>query len=250
MFLRLSPAACFVAELNHEIIGTVTTVRYETQFAWIGMMLVAPAQRGQGIGKQLMRLALAALADVDCVRLDATPAGEPLYRQLGFVEERQLQRMLGRALALPSLVPALEIRPLCVADLPEVAAWDRQLFGADRQVLLAWLQQGAPEYAWLAKQDGQLAGYCCGRHGHHFEHLGPVSALEGATAQQLLHVCLSQRPGGNFGLDVNPQNAGWLDWLNGVGFEAQRPFNRMFLGQASRTSWAEPLRAILGPEFG
>src|SRR5262245_16037796 len=67
------------------VVGTVAYLPFGP-FTWLSMMLVDPAERRAGIGSQLMEAALADLEGV-CVRLDATPAGEPLYRHFGFVDE-------------------------------------------------------------------------------------------------------------------------------------------------------------------
>jgi len=53
--LALSPEGCVVAEQNGRIVGTCTTVSYGNALAWIGMMMVDPAGRGQGIGDSLLR---------------------------------------------------------------------------------------------------------------------------------------------------------------------------------------------------
>src|SRR5215468_725593 len=77
LFLRLSPRGCRVAVKNERVIGTVATVRYETRFSWIGMALVDPVERGQGVGSRLISEALDALKGMPSIRLDATPAGNP-----------------------------------------------------------------------------------------------------------------------------------------------------------------------------
>ena len=61
--LRYQPDGCFVAVANEQVAGTVTTTCYrdtpgEPSLAWIGMMLVHPGFRRQGIGTQLMNRAL------------------------------------------------------------------------------------------------------------------------------------------------------------------------------------------------
>src|SRR5262249_54424568 len=53
--------------------------------AAIGMMLVAAAHEGQGLGRRLMEHALARLGPVPTL-LYATAQGRPLYERLGFVE--------------------------------------------------------------------------------------------------------------------------------------------------------------------
>ncbi|MBU6402797.1 MAG: GNAT family N-acetyltransferase, partial [Verrucomicrobia bacterium] len=82
---RLVPHGCFVAVFDGQVVGTVTTTTYGQALAWIGMMLVHPAHRRLGIGTRLMRQALAFLQQrgTQCIKLDATPAGQPVYAKLG-----------------------------------------------------------------------------------------------------------------------------------------------------------------------
>ena len=68
-FLLASPQGCFVAEFDGEVAGTVATITYEGRFAWIGMVLVDPAGRSQGIGTKLLEKAIEHLG-----RLAAFPA--------------------------------------------------------------------------------------------------------------------------------------------------------------------------------
>ena len=96
-FLALTPDGSCVAEHEGRVVGTVTTVRYGTRFAWIGMVLVDPAVRGRGIGTRLLDHALALLSDMPLVCLDATPAGHALYLSRGFTEEGQIHRLQGVA---------------------------------------------------------------------------------------------------------------------------------------------------------
>src|SRR6266571_7013104 len=90
----LEPRGCFVAALEGGVVGTVTTTTYGQALAWIGMMLVHEEHQRRGIGTSLMRQALEYLQGhgVKCVKLDATPAGRPLYEKLGFVSQGTLTR--------------------------------------------------------------------------------------------------------------------------------------------------------------
>jgi len=90
--LAFEPRGCFVALRNGAVVGTVTTTVYGTALAWIGMMLVHPEHRRTGIATRLMNRALEYLnhRKVSGVKLDATPAGQPVYEKLGFVPEWRL----------------------------------------------------------------------------------------------------------------------------------------------------------------
>ena len=60
LFLQIHSKGCRVGvDDAGNVVGTVTTIPYENHFAWIGMVLVDPSKRRQGIGTQLLREALA-----------------------------------------------------------------------------------------------------------------------------------------------------------------------------------------------
>src|SRR5687768_12575174 len=56
--LRLEPSGCFAGLLNGRIIASLTTTTYGKELAWIGMVIVDPEYRRQGIATQLMRAGL------------------------------------------------------------------------------------------------------------------------------------------------------------------------------------------------
>lgn len=250
LFLSLSPSGCRVAVRDGRVVGTVTTARYEDRFSWIGMALVDPAERGQGVGTQLLGEAMEILKDEKSIRLDATPAGHGLYRKLNFIDEYWLSRMeteVGDLWLNENPNPA---RLMTEADLPGVLELDRAVFGADRRVTLAWILEGAPEYAWIITRGGRVAGYTFGRHGFSFEHLGPVIAEDQEIARRLVSACLSRQMGRRFILDATHQQRAWRLWLEAHGFREQRPFIRMFYGENRYPGLPEKQFAILGPEFG
>ncbi|MBK8884959.1 MAG: GNAT family N-acetyltransferase [Bacteroidales bacterium] len=84
---------CIVAEKDNRVAGTATALNHGNRVAWIGMVLVDKLLRGQGAGKMLLESIIERLNDVPSVKLDATPAGEPLYRKLGFADEYKIFRM-------------------------------------------------------------------------------------------------------------------------------------------------------------
>src|SRR5215211_8728516 len=61
--LALEPYGCFAAVKDGRLVGTTTTTTYGNDLAWIGMVLVDPEERHQGIATQLMNVALDYLKD-------------------------------------------------------------------------------------------------------------------------------------------------------------------------------------------
>src|SRR4051812_32624882 len=102
--IAMQPEGAFLGVWSGAPAGTVLAIIYD-RVAWIAMMLVDQKLQRRGIGATLIRHALAFLKNrgVNCVRLDATPVGQPLYELLGFRAEYVLARHAG--------VPAMADEP-------------------------------------------------------------------------------------------------------------------------------------------
>jgi GNAT superfamily N-acetyltransferase len=231
------------------VLGTAAYMRYDA-LAWIAMMLVDPAERRAGLGAQLLTEALAALGDAPCVGLDATSAGQPLYRRFGFLEDYDLVRTKAAIDPARFPSPAGPARRMLSSDLAAVCRWDREVFGADRGRLLAALFLRAPECAWIVDDAAGVKGYTFGRPGWLFHQLGPVVAADAATARDMVTRCLSPLGGRPFAMDVPPLVAEWLDFLKSAGFVEERRFVRMFLRGHIHPGIPTRQYAICGPEFG
>ena len=239
-----------VAEVAGSVLGTVTFLRYGGCFSWLSMMLVHPDARRSGIGALLMEAALDALAGEACVRLDATPLGEPLYRRFGFRGEYELARATvtvpaGRFHSVPE-----HVRPMTAGDLTGVFARDREVFGADRSGLLMSFFRRAPDLARTVYRGETLIGYCFGRPGYLYRQLGPVVADEAAVARELVAGCLAGQGGQTLAVDVPQLATEWIAWLESAGFRVERPFLRMYRGRTPGPVLDARQFAIAGPEFG
>ena len=250
LFLKLSPGGCRVAvDDSGNVVGTVTTVRYEDHFSWIGMVLVDPAKRRQGIGINLLKESLRILQYENTVKLDATPAGREVYLKLDFRDEYYLSRMQCTSIP-PKTSIETSVRPVIEEDLPGIFEYDRKVFGAKRDKVLEWIWKGAPELAYAHEKGGKIIGYCFGRHGYNYTHIGPVVAREESIAKELVSAMLTKCSGKSAIIDAPHRSRSWLLWLEQNSFAEQRPFMRMFLGDNKWPGKTEHQFAILGPEFG
>ena len=59
-FLKLAPSGCFVACVDGRVRGTVTTLDFEKRLGWVGMVLVDPEYRRQGMGTGLLEAGVSA----------------------------------------------------------------------------------------------------------------------------------------------------------------------------------------------
>lgn len=247
-FLSTAPGGARVAVEKGRVIGTVATMPYGP-FTWISMVLVDPASRGRGVGTRLLKEGLAIVPEGVAARLDATPAGEALYRKLGFADEYRLARwFLNAGGTRPA--GARRARPLAQGDWPAILEMDRHAFGASRAALLEHLARHAAEYAWVLEEAGALRGYLFGRHGAVREHLGPLVAESAESAQQLLQSCLAAYPDRAVFVDVPDDRAAWSAALLEFGFAVERPFLRMHRGMLKAPEQPALVYAICGPEFG
>ncbi len=223
-FLAFTPAGALVADERGVVIGTVATVPYGP-FTWISMVLVDPAFRGRGVGRLLLERGLALVPESVVARLDATPAGEPLYRTLGFAPEHAITRWFieaatrkgwphGDGPATHEGWPHCSLygRPLGPDDWPPILQMDRHVFGASRARLLQHLAQDAPDV--------------------------------------LLHSCLASQSQRGFFIDAPDRDDGWRDVLASLGFASERPFLRMHKGRLSAPGNPGVVYAVTGPEFG
>ena len=225
--LDYEPRGCFVGWLNDRPVGTVTTTSYGQKLAWIGMMLVHPDARRQGVGTELMRTALNYLAkrDVAVVKLDATPLGYPVYQRLGFVDEWPFHRWRREGKGNPrrrvgAADPAGSGAILRMKDFE----LDLDAFGVNRGAMLESL---ATESAVVT----HTAGFGMLRPGRTAAHLGPVIAQDPQDAQAIIDELLSLTDAPVI-WDVPGPNADAADLAESLGFQPMRELTRMVKANA------------------
>ena len=247
-FLTAAPHGALVAHEGDRVIGTVATLPYGS-FTWISMVLVDPEARGRHVGTTLLERGIALVGAGATARLDATPAGEAIYRTLGFADEYRLARWFLDATVSPVTRPSA-VRPLAEADWPAMLEMDERAFGTSRVGLLRRLAGEAPEYARVVARGTGVQGYLFGRHGHNREHLGPLVADGPDTAAALLESVVAEQPNRSFYLDAPDDRQMWRGVLSTMGFAIERPFLRMHRGPLSTSGQPASIYAIAGPEFG
>jgi GNAT superfamily N-acetyltransferase len=248
-FLDLVPDGCFVATLGGEICGTATALRYGTRVGWLGMVLVDPAVRRQGIGSRLFQHAMEYLRryGVETQKLDATPQGYPIYKSLGFLDEYVLERW-ERSSGKASGSAASR---MTVDDLDQVCAWDREVFGADRGDLLRCLWREGSQYCFVVRAGLEVRGYSLGRAGSRAHYAGPWVAEPGSgAAAELLRSFLLQTQGEPVYVDIRRDCSEARQVLTDSGFHMQRTLTRMYLGPDPCGGCPEFVYGIAGPELG
>jgi len=248
--MLLHPPSVFrAAVVDGHVVGSAGAMVYGDALAWVCMVLVAKALRGQGLGTRLVEEVLERLPAVGAVGLDATPKGQPVYERLGFVPTASLARHLVTSTRARVQPPGEGARRLTEDDLVRILPRDEATFGADRARALRHAWTSAPEYAWCVGAFEATPAYAFGRHGANAEHIGPVVADSEAAAAIVVRACIEGNPGRTFILDA-PDWPGWRRTLADMGFHEQRPFTRMFRAGRSPGGHPEKAYAAFGPELG
>jgi GNAT superfamily N-acetyltransferase len=222
--LAIEPEGCWVAEVDGVVAGSTTAVCWGRELAWIGMVLVLPEFRRQGIARALMARAMEYCREreVGCVKLDATDMGRPLYEQFGFVEECLIERWRADTVAVPS---EDEVQPVPPRSVEEILDLDGQAFGADRGALLRMLIGQYPQ-EWVALEDG----FAMSRPGSNARFLGPCIAHDTDTARKLVAAILERYPGESWFWDLLPDNHAAAELASEFGFTMRRKLFRMGVG--------------------
>jgi GNAT superfamily N-acetyltransferase len=244
--LRLEPNGCFCAISDGRLVGTTTTTTYGDELAWIGMVLVDPEHRRQGIAAKLMSVALDYVnGKVATVKLDATAMGQPVYERFGFQAESLVERWSGTGNSLHS-----DVNRIDPDSMDELLVLDQIAFTADRSKLIETLIEGASVSPVLMRDaDGAVSGYGFARSGTRADYIGPIVAKEPRKVEILMEQLLSQLGDRRVYVDLNKESGASTRLLSARGFVKERDLIRMRAG-LPRPKTSPLIIAIAGPEIG
>ena len=248
-FLSLPPRRAIAISVNGALVATATTALFGP-VGWVGMVVVAPNFRGQGLGRAIVWSAVQALweAGARTVKLDATPLGQPLYARLGFTATFKLHRYRGVATPQPfEGVTPIGAEPELFA---RACALDRLAYGVDRSALLRALAADFPSLAAYCEAPSAGCGYVLGRHGRRFCLIGPLVATTPRVARNLLAWAFSSLSGQAVAFDCPEPNAEANGLALELGLEPTRSFTRMYLGQEPYSEDTGLIYATSGAEKG
>jgi GNAT superfamily N-acetyltransferase len=211
----------FVAESNRAIVGTSVATQNGT-VGWVGLVFVAPALRGRGLGRDLTRVTLRCFEDLGCrsVVLAATDLGRPVYERLGFRPDGEYVVFKGPSRLEP--VVDQRLRQLSPADLPAVEALDAQVSAEDRSHLIQTAREG-----WVLDDGTAIQGFALRTPWGS----GPVITPDPHDGALLIEHL--RRRGTTLEMRITSvaQNSAAVAHLERVGFNEERRVQRMVLGE-------------------
>ena len=184
-FRTIDPDGFWIALAGDEPAAVISVLAYDTDYAFLGFYIAAPAHRARGVGKALWDRAIAA-CPARAIGLDGVVDQQENYARSGFALRHRNVRHEGTVAAREPLPPGLAIRAPQPADRAALDALDAIVFGRPRARFLdVWL--AAPGHrVRLVERDGSLAGYGAARPCERGTKVGPLFAADRATADALL----------------------------------------------------------------
>lgn len=231
-FPLADPEGFLIGELDGQPVATVSGVRYDDRFAFLGCYIVREAFRGRGYGLAIHEAARSRLEG--CTQGgDGVLSNVDLYRRIGRVYAHRNARYEGWR---PASVPPPEEPVVPVDSVPWTAleALDRACFPAPRAAFLrAWV--GQPDSHAVAvpgpSGSGELRGFGVIRKCFHGWKIGPLSARDPSAAEAAFRGLLAPLPAGDpFVLDVPETNTAALDLVRRHGLAEVFATARMYTG--------------------
>jgi GNAT superfamily N-acetyltransferase len=211
------------------LVGTAMTWKLGPDWGTLGMVIVAPALQGRGLGRGLMAAAVAQL-ERRGIQLHATPAGAPLYRSFGFAPALAVRQHQGAAfsMGLHPPRPGERLRPAGRADLAVLSALDAAATGMARGHAIAALIEEAEGI--VLDRGGVASGFAMLRRFGRGQVIGPVVAPDPEAARLLVAHWLGQRQGAFLRIDVTEDSA-LSPWLEAAGLPCVDLVTRMVRGR-------------------
>jgi predicted N-acetyltransferase YhbS len=238
----------FAALSDGELIGTIIWWPFGERHATLGMVVVAPAMQGQGLGRRLMQTALEDAGSRTAL-LNATAEGLPLYEKLGFraigaVRQHQAAGALPATAAAPQ---GTRLRRLAAADREAVVALDARAAGFGRAGMLNALAELGQTLG--LERDGHLVGFAVFRRFGRGYVIGPVVAEEADGAKALIADWIAGHRSDFLRIDVTG-SSGLSPWLEGRGLPQVGDVITMVRGDAPVTPEAPRLFAVANQALG
>jgi len=241
-FYAADPNGFLAGVLDGEPIASLSAVKYDASFGFLGLYIVVPAFRGQGYGRQLWNAAIDYLQGCT-IGLDGVVEQQPNYKKSGFTLAYRNIRYQGFGSGATNHVTHPSVLELPALPFDEVKRYDRQFFPVERDAFLSrWINQ--PQASALGiVENGRLCAYGVLRPCREGYKIGPLCADDEVLADALFNALCAKAPqGAAVFLDIPEPNSAALALV--ARYNMQKVFEtaRMYAGPAPDL----PLEKIFG----
>ncbi len=226
-----------------ELIAGGAVVSYDKAFGFMGLFIVHPTYRGQGIGRKLWHLRrdllLSRLNPDASIGMDGVVAMQPFYEKGGFKISFRDERYecMGKAMSY-----SVNVLPITSKDYDQIAPYDTLCFGYARPNFLKnWLVMPQSQ-AFQYVDEGEIKGYAVIRKVDKGFKIGPLFANDANIAEELYKACLDSAVENPVYLDIPTVNEAALDLV--------QKFEATYIFECARMYYGTPPKVNLNRIFG
>ena len=226
-----------------QLIAGGAIVSYNGEFGFMGLFIVHPDYRGDGIGRQLWYqrrdMLLQRLKPGAPIGMDGVVTMQPFYQKGGFEIVFKDERYENTGMQIDADPHISVISP---EDLSSILTYDKQCFGFNRSRFLErWLQ--LPEaHTFKYTRDGELKGFAVLRKVVSGYKIGPLFADDDFAAEALYRACLNAVPGQQVYLDVPVINSGAV--------QLAKKYNAKYVFECARMYYGQPPDMMVHKVYG
>lgn len=212
VFWNTDPEGFFGFYLEHNLIAGGAIISYQKEFGFMGLFIVDPKYRNNGIGKKLWYLRrdrlIERLHSNASIGMDGVLDMQTFYSKGGFKIAFRDERYKFNSIKIPFSRNVSEIN---TADFEKVIEYDNLYFGFQRSLFLKnWLQM--PESKAIKyTENNKIAGYAVIRKAETGYKIGPLFAENTIVAEELFKSCLNIAPNSPIFLDIPTTNQNAID---------------------------------------
>jgi hypothetical protein len=236
-FFAADPDGYFGGFVDGELVASISAVRYQNEFAFIGLYIVLPEFRGKRLTKNLVDKALEITQGI-VTGIDGVVAMQQSYSNYGF-------RIAHRNIRYEGLIPEInDIHDACIETKSAEAVRDLDLenFGVARNEFLeSWIKQNNA-LTLLIDEGKNKRGYTTVRKCASGYKIAPLFADSPEIAMQLF-AGIRNRIGGSaqFCIDVPEPNQAAVSIIKSFNMAPIFETARMYRGK-----WELPLKKVFG----
>lgn len=231
-FYIADPEGFFIGELNGEAVSCISVIRYHEDFNFIGLYIVKPELRKQGLGLKTWTEAFKLIPEQSAA-LDAVLQQVSNYQKFGFQSTHSHLRYEGIITGKLD-ADVMDIKNL---DFEQLCLYDRQYFPSDRQKFLTqWINQPHGQgYAIIT--NGQILGYGVIRQATKGLRIGPLFAENAPIAEKLFLSLASYSEGHPIYIDVPTLNQEAIALCESYQMQPMFECVRMNKGKIPHLNW-------------
>lgn len=235
-FWAADPEGFYGFYANNELIAGGSVVSYHGEFGFMGLFIVHPDFRGNGIGEKLWHLRknllLSRLKPKATIGMDGVVAMQPFYNKGGFnIAFKDVRyEFTGKHYTYSELVT-----PIQQSDFTTIANYDQTCFGYPRtNFLREWLKLPNSNVIQFST-DNTVKGYAVIREVNNGFKIGPLFANSPKIAEELFKACLNTALDAPVYLDIPLVNQQAIELVEKYKGKYTFECARMYLGPPPKT---------------